>query len=94
MSRRVTQLHNEETKEKLEAQYEQSESQETYSRRKARVELPFGHLKRNLKRVGFLLRGSECVQAETSLLATCFNIAKMIAIIGIPGLIKKLPASI
>ena len=92
--RRVTRLHNEETKEKLEAQYEQSVSQEIYARRKSRVELPFGHLKRNLKTVGFLLRGSEGVQAETSLLATCFNIARMITIIGIPGLIKRLPASI
>jgi transposase len=83
---------NEETKEKLEAQFEQSASQEIYSRRKARVELPFGHIKRNLKTDGFLLRGSDGVQAETSLLATCFNMARMITIIGVPGLIKKLPA--
>jgi hypothetical protein len=80
----------EEIKEKFEAQYEEPGSQEIYKRRKARVELPFGHVKRNLKTDGFLMRGRSGVNAETSLLATCFNLARMITILGVSRLIDKL----
>ena len=90
--RKVTRIALEEVKEKLEAQYEQPESQEIYKRRKSRVELPFGHIKRNLKTDGFLMRGRSGVNAETSLLATCFNLARMITILGVSGLIGKLMA--
>jgi transposase len=88
--RRITRIALEEVKEKLEAQYEEPESQEIYKRRKARVELPFGHMKRNLKTDGFLMRGRSGVNAETSLLATCFNLARMVTILGVSGLIDKL----
>ena len=77
-------------KEKLEAQYEASK--EIYGRRKERAELPFGHIKSNLKTIGFLLRGKVGVNAETSLLATCFNLARMITILGVSSLIEKLTA--
>jgi len=87
--RRITRMALEEVKEKLEAQYEEPGSQEIYKRRKARVELPFGHIKRNLKTDGFLMRGRSGVNAETSLLATCFNLARMITILGVSGLIHK-----
>jgi transposase len=88
--RRITRMALEEIKEKFEVQYEEPESQEIYKRRKARVELPFGHIKRNLKTDGFLMRGRSGVNAETSLLATCFNLARMITILGVSGLIDKL----
>ncbi len=87
--RRITRMALEEVREKLEAQYEEPGSQEIYKRRKARVELPFGHIKRNLKTDGFLIRGRSGVNAETSLLATCFNLARMITILGVSGLIHK-----
>jgi len=87
--RRITRMALEEVREKLEAQYEEPGSQEIYKRRKARVELPFGHIKRNLKTDGFLMRGRSGVNAETSLLATCFNLARMITILGVSGLIHK-----
>jgi hypothetical protein len=76
----------------LEAQYEEASSQEIYAKRKARVEHPFGHIKRNLKTDGFLIRGRVGVNAETSLLGTCFNLARMITILGVSGLIEKLMA--
>ena len=86
-------MPNEDIKERLEAQYEQPESQEIYARRKARVEHPFGHLKRNLKIDAFLLRGRDGVEAETSLMFTCFNIARMITLLGgVPQLVQKLKA--
>jgi transposase len=89
--RRTLRLPNEETKEHLEAQYEKPESQEIYARRKARVEHPFGHLKRNLKIDAFLLRGHDGVEAETSLMCTCFNIARMITLLGgVSQLVQKL----
>jgi transposase len=88
--RKIIRLPLEEVKERLEAQYEEASSQEIYARRKARVEHPFGHIKRNLKTDAFLMRGREGVGAETSLLATCFNLARMITILGVSGLIEKL----
>jgi transposase len=88
--RKVTRLPLEEVKERLEAQYEEASSQEIYARRKARVEHPFGHIKRNLKTDGFMIRGQTGVNAETSLLGTCFNLARMITILGVSGLIEKL----
>jgi transposase len=88
--RSIARLHNEDIKLKLEAQYEEAASQEIYARRKTRVEHPFGHIKRNLKTDAFHLRGRDGVQAEASLLATCFNIARMITIFGVGTLVEKL----
>lgn len=87
--RSIIRLRNEEVKLKLEAQYEETSSQIIYARRKTRVEHPFGHIKRNLKTDSFLLRGLEGVKAETSILATCFNVARMITILGVEKLIDK-----
>jgi len=88
--RMVTRLLNEEVRQRLEAQYEEPQSQEIYKLRKEKVELPFGHIKRNLKVDSFLLRGQKGVRAETSILATCFNLARMITLLGVPALVKEL----
>ncbi len=88
--RAVTRSFKAELKQKLEAQYEELESQKIYALRKQKVELPFGHIKRNLKVDSFLLRGLDGVKAEASILASCFNIARMISIVGVAGLITKL----
>jgi len=88
--RTITRLLKEELVQKLEAQYEQPDSQKIYELRKQKVELPFGHIKHNLKVDSFLLRGLNGVRAETSLLASCFNIARMISIMSVSGLIAKL----
>ena len=86
----VSRLENEEIKEKLERQYASLKGQEIYKLRQTKVELPFGHIKRNLKVGGFLLRGKEGVKAEMSLLSSCFNIARMITILGVIGAIAQL----
>jgi hypothetical protein len=86
----VTRPLKQELIEKLESQYEQAESQDVYRLRKQKVELPFGHIKHNLGVSGFLLRGLAGVKAEASILSSCFNIARMISIIGVLGLIAKL----
>ena len=87
----VTKLQRELT-QKLKEVSETGEpgAKEIYNRRKTRAELPFGHMKRNLKTDGFLMRGRSGVNAETSLLGTCFNLARMITILGVSGLIDKL----
>lgn len=86
--RRIMRLELEDYKEKFEAQYEAN--QEIYDRRKELVEHPFGHVKRNLKTDSFMLRGKDGVAAETSLLATCFDLRRVMTIIGISELIEKL----
>jgi transposase len=88
--RQVTRVLKEELRQKLELQYERPDSQEIYRLRKQKVELPFGHIKHNLKVGGFLLRGLPGVRAEMSILSSCFNIARMISIIGVSGLITRL----
>lgn len=88
--RRVTRLFDEDLKERLEEQYSLPASQAIYTQRKAKVELPFGHFKRNLAVDGFLLRGLEGVKAEFSLLSSVFNISRMITLLGVSGLIKVL----
>lgn len=88
--RTIDRMLNEETRLRLEAQYEEPESREIYKLRKAKVELPFGHIKRNLKTDAFLLRGLDGVRAEMSILSACFNIARMITIFGVKGLIANL----
>ncbi len=80
--RQIIRLVNEEAKERFEQQYEQPESQVIYKRRKACVEHPFGHIKRNLGMTNFLLRGRDGVQAEIGIAATCFNIVRMITLLG------------
>ena len=88
--RRVIRMKEEELKERLTQIYESAEGQVIYKLRKEKAELPFGHIKRNLSCGQFLLRGKKGTDAELSLLSTCFNIARMITIVGIPMLVSKL----
>ena len=90
--RSITRLLNEEIRQRLEAQYEEPQSQEIYKLRKEKVELPFGHIKRNLKVDSFLLRGRKGVKAEASILATCFDLVRMITLLGVPALVRELSA--
>ena len=88
--RRIVRMAEESLKERLEDMYHSPQGQEVYRLRKQKVELPFGHMKRNLGAGQFLLRGKKGVDAELSLLSTCFNVARMMTIIGIPALILRL----
>ena len=88
--RKVTRSEYEDIIKNQEAIYKSEYGQEIYKLRKQRAEHPFGHIKRNLRAGQFLLRGREKVNAEISVLATCFNITRMITIIGITKLIANL----
>ncbi len=82
-------VKQEQLKKRLEEICHEEESQKLYKLRKEKAELPFGHMKRNLGAGQFLLRGKEGVNAELSILSTCFNMARMITILGVPMLIAK-----
>ncbi|MCJ7790184.1 MAG: transposase [Candidatus Atribacteria bacterium] len=88
----MSRLLKEEVRQKLEAQYEEPQSQKIYKLRKQKVELPFGYIKHNLKVDSFLLRGLKGAKAEASIISTCFNLVRMITLLGVPGLIKELNA--
>lgn len=88
--RKIVRYVNEEFRERLQSQFEQPDSQAIYELRKQKAELPFGHIKRNLNAGYFLLRGLDGVRAEASLLASCFNLVRMITLIGVPALIAEL----
>lgn len=88
--RKVSRLDEEELRERLEAEYNLSENQAIYRRRQEKVELVFGHIKRNLGVSSFLLRGFEGVRAEMSILSVCFNIRRVLSLLGQKALIEKL----
>ena len=91
--RKTFRSRDEDLVEKFEAKYSTQNAQAIYAKRKAYAEHPYGHMKRNLKTDAFLMRGRDGVQAETSLLATCFNLVRMMGILSVPGLIHNLAAT-
>ena len=68
------------------------ENQEIYKLRKQKVELPFGHIKHNLGVSGFLLLGLAGGKAEFSILTSCFNITRMMRLLGTEKLVELLRA--
>lgn len=67
---------------KLEVKYGEETSRIIYKRRKTKIELFFGHIKRNLRPDPFLLRGIEGVAAEIPILALCLNLTRATNILG------------
>jgi hypothetical protein len=74
--------------EKWARQYEERKA--IYRLRKEKVELPFGHIKHNMRFESFLLRGLVGVKAEMALLANSFNLTRMINILGVRPLMAKM----
>ena len=61
--------------------------------RKARVEHPFGYIKKVIGFGQFSLKGRQGAQAEAALVATCFNLTRMINLLGgVKGFIARLQA--
>lgn len=88
--RKVTRLNQEELRERLELEYNMTENQVIYKRRQEKVELVFGHIKRNLGVSSFLLRGFEGVRAEMAIFSVCFNIRRILSLLGQKALILNL----
>jgi len=72
--------------------YRLNEKNKAYMISDKRICFSFGHIKRNLKVDSFLLRGQKGVKAEASILGTCFNLVRMITLLGVPALVKELSA--
>jgi hypothetical protein len=90
LGRKLIRYDNEAFREKMRREYDKPSSRAIFSRRKEKVELPFGHMKRNLGAGYFLMRGLEAARAEMSVLATCFNLVRLIGIFGVSCLMEKL----
>ena len=88
--RRISRSQYYRLEEQLAQEYQSPLGQEIYKQRKERAEVPFGHFKHNLAAPAFLLKGRHGTGAEVSLLSCCFNIARMITILGTQKLICKL----
>jgi hypothetical protein len=88
--RRVERMFLEEVREKIEERYRQPDAQAIYYRRKLRVEHPFGHMKQNLGIRSFLLRGLAGVRTEASIAGTCFNLTRIMTLLGVEGFLKRL----
>lgn len=80
--RTITRHVLEEVAEAVAKRFEEPEIREIYERRKARIEHPFGFIKKNLGFGQFHLRGREGAGAEASILATCFNLRRMLTLFG------------
>ncbi len=90
--RSITRLVNQKLKDKLEERYKTEEAQSIYDKRKE-AESVFGHIKHNLKGGNFLVRGLGAVNAEFSIFGTCFNVVRMITLMGgVSQLVKQLKA--
>jgi transposase len=92
--RKLERMAEEDLKIKLEQSYVLPENQAIYKKRQAKSELVLGHFKKNLGMNFFLLRGIAGSRAEISLLSLCFNLRRMMTILGQSELIRKLKAFI
>jgi len=90
LGRTYSQILNRELYAKLEIQYR--ENRELFRQRRTKSEGPFGHIKRNLGARQFLLRGIEGVKAEMAMLATAFNLTRVMRILGVEKAIIAIKA--
>ena len=92
--RTVTRHISEEVREAVCKRFEEPAMVQIYKRRKARVEHPFGFIKKVLSYGQFMLRGRQGVRAEASILATCFNLRRMITLLGgVSGFLAAIKAA-
>ena len=88
--RSISRNDYEQVRRKLEKRFEDPDVKAVFRRRKMRTEHPFGHIKRNLGAGHFLMRGLAGVRAEWSLLATAFNLTRIINILGVRRILAAL----
>ena len=93
VGRNISRAPLEEIRKTIQDRYVSAAGQAIYARRQSKVEPPFGHIKRNLGVQAFLLRRFAGVRAETAILATCFNITRMMTLVGVGALLPKLRTS-
>ena len=80
--RTITRHELEEVAQRVSARLQEPEIRRIYDRRKSRIEHPFGFIKKILGFGQFQLRGREGAAAEASIVAICFNVRRMITLLG------------
>jgi transposase len=91
--RTITRHALEAVAEAVSRRFEEPGIRQVYDRRKARIEHTFGFIKKTLGFGQFHLRGREGVRAEASILATCFNLRRMLTLLGgVSGFIAAMQA--
>lgn len=80
--RRINRRRDEEIQQEIKANYESEQGQKIYNKRKFLVEKPFAYIKSIINGSQFLLRGIEKVKGEFAQFATCYNLRRMITILG------------
>jgi hypothetical protein len=91
--RTITRHLLEELGEAVSRRFAEPEIRQIYERRKARVEHHFGFIKKIMGFGQFHLRGREGAGAEASILATCFNLRRMVTLLGgVSGFIASVQA--
>jgi transposase len=90
--RKLERMPEEDLKARLEQSYVLPENKAIYTRRQWKSEPVFGHFKKNLGFTYYLLRGRPGANSEIALVSICFNIRRMITILGYKGLIQRLKA--
>jgi transposase len=80
--RTVVRHVNEQLKEHIEQRFAKPEYRQIYEKRKERVEHPFGYIKKAIGFSQFGLKGLHGAQAEAAIVATCFNLTRMIGLLG------------
>ncbi len=91
--RTVVRHIHEEVKETIEQRLERPKYRQIYEQRKARVEHPFGYIKKTLGFGQFGLRGHTGARTECSIVATCFNLTRMMGLLGgVSGFIASMQA--
>jgi transposase len=88
--RSITRHYDEPLREKISAFYHSDLGQTIYRKRGQIAEIPFGHIKRNMGISSFLLRQFSGVQAEMDIIATCYNLTRLITLYGALQLRQKL----
>ena len=90
--RKITRAPFEEIREIVQARYDSSAGQAIYARRiNPRWSIRLGISSANLGVPGFFTSPSFIgVRAEAALVATCFNIARMMTLVGVGALLPKL----
>ena len=91
--RTIARMPFEEIRPVVIGRFQSSAGRALYARRQSKVEHPFGHIKRNLGVQAFLLRRLAGVRAEAAILSTCFNITRMMTLVGVRTLLPKLQTS-
>jgi len=87
-SRRISRSANEHVLEEMNERV--AANPEVMRRRKAIVEHPFGTIKRWMNQAYFLMRRLDSVRAEFSLSALAYNLKRVIAIVGVPELLRAI----